>query len=231
MGREAQRTVASAVVVIVLAVLAMFIGAFTGIGPANASDPFADYVTTVTGIAPRLVGVTAVAASNGADIVVTNSSRTPLIVLGYQQEPYLKVTNAGVWQNQLSPATYLNKELYIDNIPPAASADKPPVWKQISTDSRAQWHDHRIHWMGAEVPPSVAEDPHHTHLIKKWTIGLEYGSEKAVISGTLTWHPGQRFFVTILPWALVVGATVTVIALMLVSRRRRAGAPPAALAG
>lgn len=119
------------------------------------------------GISPALAGVQATAAVNGAYIVVADSSATPVVVLGYQGEPYLRISKLGVWQNQHSPATYLNKEQFIDSIPKDANADKPPLWKKINGASSARWHDHRIHWMGVGQPPNVAADPGKPHLIKE----------------------------------------------------------------
>jgi hypothetical protein len=185
----------------------------TAAGPAAAGDPFANYVTEVTGIKPALPGVTATAPRDGADIEVTNTTATPLIVLGYQGEPYLKITDHGVWQNQLSPATYLNREYSIDSIPGSVDTHKAPEWKNLSDGSTARWHDHRIHWMGAVEPPDVAGDKGHPHLIKSWQIGLEYGTRKADIDGTLSWQPTS-------PWGLYLtygGLAAAVVAALVVA--------------
>lgn len=191
-----------------------------GTGPAAGSDPFANYRTAVTSVTPSIPGVTAKAESDGAEMIVSNSTAKPLVILGYQSEPYLRVTSAGVWENQESPATYLNKEYYIDSIPKSINADKPPRWKQISSSSKAIWHDHRIHWMGAIQPPAVAKDPHHAHLIKTWTVAMRYGKEPVTITGTLTWHPGSRWWSAYAPIAGIGGAIIVVLLLAVLRRRR-----------
>lgn len=70
--------------------------------PAYAGG-FGTYVTTVTGITPALEGITVRSPGNGEAITVTNNTSTPLIIEGYQQDQYLKVTKDGVWENKLSP--------------------------------------------------------------------------------------------------------------------------------
>ena len=36
---------------------------------------------------------------------------------------------------------------------------RKPVWRQVSSDSTATWHDHRVHFMGSSDPPEVQRDP------------------------------------------------------------------------
>jgi hypothetical protein len=189
-------------------------------GSAQAKDLFSGYVTTVTAVRPHFGGVTAHAQANGADITVRNTSSTPLIVDGYQHEPYLKITAHGVWQNKLSPAVYLNKEQFIDSIPSDVNAQKPPHWVKLSSSSGATWHDHRIHWMDVRQPPVVAADPGKPHLIKRWTIPVVYGHRHGVVAGTLTWQPSSHL-ATYLTGGIVVAALVVAVGVVVVLRRRR----------
>lgn len=155
---------------------------------------------------------------------MSNTTATPVIVDGYQGEPYLKITNAGVWQNNLSPAVYLNKEQTIGTIPNDANASKPPQWTKISDGHRAQWHDHRIHWMGASEPPAVAADPGKPHLVSTWHIPLQVGTVKGEITGTLSYVPASHWN-TYLPYGAIGLAVVVVVAVqLLVVRRRRTNA-------
>jgi hypothetical protein len=192
-------------------------------GPAVADDPFANYVTAVTSVSPAITGVTVRAQSDGAEMIATNSTATTLTILGYQDEPYLRVSTAGVWENEASPAAYLNKEYYIDAIPKSVNADAPPRWKRVASGTRAVWHDHRVHWMGAIEPPSVSQDPHHAHLIKTWTIAMVYGATPVTVTGTLSWHPGSRWAGD-LPYFIGGAAVLLAIVIVVVGGRRRAKA-------
>jgi hypothetical protein len=193
-------------------------------GAAAAKDLFSGYVTTVTAIRPAFHGISAHALSDGADITVRNTSSTALIVEGYQHEPYLKITDHGVWQNKLSPAVYLNKEQFIGSIPNDVNAQKAPRWVKLSSSSAATWHDHRIHWMDITQPPAVAADPGKPHLIKRWAIPVVYGHRHGVVAGTLTWQPSSHL-ATYLTGGIVIAALALAAGVVIVVRRRRSAAP------
>lgn len=190
--------------------------------PAYASG-FDTYVTTVAGVQPAIAGVRVSAPENGEQITVTNASSTPVIIEGYQHDEYLKVTADGVWENKLSPAVALNK-LNVIEVPKGASATAAPVWVKLNSTDHAQWHDHRIHWMGTVNPPAVQKDPGHRHLIKDWSIPIHYGSTSASITGTLTYVPGSHTG-TYLTYGAIGAAVLVVIGLQIaILRRRRATA-------
>ncbi|MEP9384250.1 hypothetical protein [Nocardioides sp. KR10-350] len=190
--------------------------------PAVAyAGAFSTYVTTVTSVTPAVAGISATAARNGESITVRNQSGTALVVDGYQGEPYLKITAHGVWENERSPAVYLNKEQTIGNIPDSADARRPPQWKKLDDGDVATWHDHRIHWMGNTDPPSVAEDPDHRHLITRWRIPTVAGAKQGRIVGTLVYEPATKHLGTWITVGVGVAALVAVLALNLVVRRRR----------
>jgi hypothetical protein len=192
--------------------------------PAYAAA-FSSYRTEVTGLTPATPGLTATSLENGEAITVSNTSDTPVIVDGYQGEPYLKVTKAGIWQNDLSPAVYLNKEQTIGTIPHDAGAAKKPKWTKISDGHRAQWHDHRIHWMGASEPPAVAADPGKEHLISTWKIPLTVGTATGDITGTLSYVPSSDWGSYLTYGAIGLGVVIVVAVQLLVVRRRRTVTP------
>ena len=70
----------------------------------------------------------AVLALPAAPQAAAHSSGTGQMVtlFGYEHEAYLKITAHGIWQNTLSPATYLNDDLTIGEIPRSANATAPP---------------------------------------------------------------------------------------------------------
>ncbi len=201
--------------------------ALTGLATAGASpalaSTFSNYVTKVSRVDPALPGVVATALANGESMTVSDTSSTPVIVEGYQKEPYLKITDHGVWENTLSPAVYLNKSQFIGNIPTDANPVQTPHWKQLTGGHQMTWHDHRIHWMGAAEPPMVAHDQKHAHLINTWSVPIVYGAQPAAVVGTLSWQPSSDLG-KYLPYVVIVVALAIVVAvqLLVVRRRRRA---------
>ncbi|WP_300681036.1 hypothetical protein [Nocardioides sp.] len=197
-----------------------------GAGSAAYAGTFSSYRSTLTGITPSVAGVSVTVATDGEGITLTNTSDQPVIIKGYQGEPYVKVTSAGVWQNDLSPAVYLNKEQSIGSIPNDANATKAPRWTQISTNHRFTWHDHRIHWMGAAEPPAVAKDPGSKHLINDWKVPITIGSQEGTITGTLTYVPGSKWG-TYLPYVAIGAGVIVVVGVQLLVVRRRRTVTPA----
>lgn len=185
--------------------------------PAYASD--GTYVTTTDGLTPRTSGVTVQAEQDGESMSVVDKSVTPLVVEGYQHEPYLRIEKDGVWENESSPATYLNKEATIGSLPTTAAADRPAQWKKISDQPKATWHDHRIHWMGSAQPPVVAADPGKPHLISRWTVPVTIDGRPAKITGRLDYEPGSDV-TTYLLWTTVGIVVVALVAIQLLTRRR-----------
>ena len=82
-------------------------------------------------------------------------------MLGYDDEPYLRVGPHGVFENTRSPATYLNRSTTITGTPPqSADVERGArVAHGSSSGTTASWHDHRAHFMGGDDPPRVARDP------------------------------------------------------------------------
>ena len=157
--------------------------------PASAAL-LAQFRTAVTGVSPSVAGLTAKSVTNGESITVTNRTGKTLIVEGYQHEPYLKITEAGVWQNKVSPATYLNKEQTIGTLGDMMQLDSgtlSPLVRRLEksgfvTKSRSS-ADERIvtvrltdegHALRAEVAPirtqiarlaGIGDDEHRRRLI------------------------------------------------------------------
>ena len=76
-----------------------------------------------------------------------------VMVMGYQDEPYLRFRADGVvLENQRSPTTYLNQSRYGTTAPSGADPALPPDWLPVGQNGRYAWHDHRAHWMSQEPP-------------------------------------------------------------------------------
>ena len=102
----------------------------------------------------------------GSRVELRRTTAHQVVVLGYQGEPYLRLDADGVWENESSPAVYLNRDRFASQAPPAsATPDAAPAWKRLHGGDSARWHDHRVHWMSTIPPPQVQADPGRPRVI------------------------------------------------------------------
>jgi hypothetical protein len=107
-------------------------------------------------------------------------------------------------------------------VPASADPKVAPEWKVVARDGRYEFHDHRMHWMGAQNPPQVTDASARTKIYD-WKVPLRAGATAGAIDGTLFWRgsgggPPTGAFVGLA--LIVVAAAATVV---VVRRRRRAG--------
>jgi hypothetical protein len=148
------------------------------------------YKSTVLGFTPDLAGVSARMLGGDDRMLLHNDSGKVLMIKGYNGEPYLRFSPDGVYQNDRSPAVYLNSDRYAQiQLPPQASAKAPPQWEKILPGHAFTWHDHRVHWMSPIAPPAVQKAPGTRHHIFDWTIPAEVNGKAVRIRGTLDYAP------------------------------------------
>lgn len=187
-------------------------------GGAGEERVTSNYRTHLTDV-PDIDGLTVEVVDIDGTIELTWTGDGTLIVIGYEDEPYLRFDSSGVYQNQRSPATYLNQNRYADVDPPATvDASAPPEWRQLSPGRTARWHDHRTHWMSTTPPFQVRQEPDRQHLIiERWEIPLTIADRSVVLAGTLTWTPPPP----LVPWLVVAALVAVVTAGLLWSRWSR----------
>lgn len=196
----------------------VILGLLLGLGAAPASAHnvsgvgATNYETTLEGIAPETAGITARVVEGGSRLQLTNTNDRDVVVLGYEDEPYLRIGPDGVFENQRSPATYLNRDRTGSQTGPATvDAGAEPEWKKTSSGQTARWHDHRIHWMGAAV-----DRPDERFVVEdRWIVPLRFSGDRLEITGQLVWVPAS----SPLPWYALAGALVALGALVGLSRR------------
>jgi len=175
-----------------------------GLTPSN-------YKTVVRGISPAAPGVTVTTSDLGTRLRLTNHSRHEVTVLGYENEPYLKIGPRGVFVNMRSPAVYLNKSTIPSTsatVPQGYDAAAAPKWVQLSSTPAYRWHDHRAHWMGNGPPPAVQRNPGRSHtVIEGWKVPLRVDGAPATITGDVVWVPGPSPWI----WLLVAVALAAVV--------------------
>jgi hypothetical protein len=183
--------------------------------PASAhsaeGSPASNYRTFVDGITPRSDTFAIDVIEEGNRLELRWLSGDPIIVPGYDDEPYLRLGPTGVEENRRSPTTYLNRDRMGTTSPPAdLDAEATPDWVRVSAEPVARFHDHRAHYMGSVPPQQVEARPNEEHLVQEFSIALTQGSQEHLVTGRVMWVPGQ------LPVAAIgtsVGLGVAVIAL------------------
>jgi hypothetical protein len=180
-----------------------------------------DYTSEIRAVAPA--GGLAVEVLDRDDrLALRNDSGETVVVEGYDGEPYARLSPDGtVAVNRNSPALYLNEDRFADvDVPRRADGDAAPDWQVVDRSGRFEWHDHRIHWMGADRPPAV-RDPQRRTKVFDWKVPLRVGGRPGAVSGTLAWvgrpDDGLPIVAAIALAAVVLAGGVLVVAV----RRRR----------
>ena len=177
-----------------------------------------NFQTTLRSVSPTVPGLEVKVVEAGSRLEAENRSGQELLVLGYKGEPYLRVGPEGVFQNKLSPATYINASRKGGTPPPEAEQAKvgDTDWEKVSSEPIARWHDHRIHWMGNINPPEVRNDPDKRHVIKmnandpQWSVPMRLGTQDIAAKGELVWEPGP----SPLPWFALIVASLAVVVVL-----------------
>jgi hypothetical protein len=146
--------------------------------------------STVTQVTPSVSGLSVVVLDYDDRLQLRNETGKPLVVLGYQGEPYLAFRDGRVLRNANSPATYLNDDRFGQvELPARADATAAPEWEEVSVREQFDWHDHRIHWMSETLPPKVREARDRTHHVFEWAVPARLDGDPLTIAGSLDYEP------------------------------------------
>jgi hypothetical protein len=190
---------------------------------AHQGNP--NYRSVVKAITPETAGINAKIQNFDDAVLLHNTSGKDVLVLDYKNppQPYVELKADGtVRVNTNSEAYYLNEDRQGETAVPKGLGSEP-AWKEISNSGRYQWHDHRMHWMGASDPPNLEDKGNRTVIYDNWVIPIKVGGTDGEISGTLTWVPTED---SSLPLGAIFALAALIIALSIavfVVRRRRAG--------
>ena len=125
--------------------------------PALAHEGNPNYRSTVRAVDPASEGLSVQVLNFDDRLELRNDSGRMVTIMGYGGEPYARLLADGTVQvNRRSPASYLNEDRFADaEVPQSADSDAAPVWRTLDGSGRFDWHDHRAHWMGKNLPPQV----------------------------------------------------------------------------
>jgi hypothetical protein len=201
---------------LVVAILGVLAATATPAVAHDVGSLLSNYETRLTSVSPEIDGIEVAVIEGGNRLEVANRTDQDLVVLGYRDEPYLRIGPEGTYENLNSPATYQNadREATVSVPERADDPDVEPEWRKISDEPVARWHDHRVHWMAETDPPAVEEAPDEEHVvIPGWVVPMELGDDTIEIVGDLVWVPSPSPAI----WAvviLVVGALVAASGLL-----------------
>ena len=205
--------------------------------PSAAAHPRAEgyargFQSKVLDVRPAVAGVAVTVVDGDDRLRIANDTDRRLVVLGYDGEPYLRIEAGGVYRNERSPATYLNRDRFARvAVPLRADPGARPVWRRVSRQPVWQWHDHRIQWMGSAAPAQVQQAPRETHVIFDWTVPGRLGDRPLEVAGRLDYEPPDEGGSSAVLIALVVitgAAALAGFAFLLVRLRRSEQAAPEA---
>jgi hypothetical protein len=164
-----------------------------GAGPALA-DPAepTNYRSIVTAVDPAPTGVAIEIVGGDAFLSIAAAEGHTVLVPGYFGEPYLRIDPDGaVYLNTKSPARYINQDRYgASEIPDSVDAEANPEWEQVGSGGRFAWHDHRVHWMSPDLPPTVSGD--RVQIVFPWTISIFVDGVETELKGELFWFPSTN---------------------------------------
>jgi hypothetical protein len=172
---------------------------------------FSNYESTISSVTPQPSGLKVTTFGVGGGIKIVNDSTFEVVVLGYNNEPYLRLDSTGTFVNLNSPAAYVNGRQDANvPVPEKARTSDKPDWYQLSYGNTVYWHDHRAHWMGSTRPDVVLADPDHRQVVyPAWQIPIVVAGETGTITGTLTWVPApKRTSWLLITLAVFVGAVL-----------------------
>jgi hypothetical protein len=165
-----------------------------------------DYQVRVVKVDPPAPGVTVRIVDLGSKVELTNDTKTDVIVKGYDGEPYLRVGPSGVYENLHSAATYVNRSLKGAVLPPGFTTSPTPEWHKISDGHTVRWHDHNTHWMGATLPPVVANSPGAFHHVQVGHVVFDHDGTTSDATVAVDWVPASSSA----PWIPVILITFVV---------------------
>jgi hypothetical protein len=197
----------STAAVVVAAVLTL-----APVAAAHGGGGALGFRSSVTRVSPAVNDLTLTILDSDDRLELDNRTGKPIVIFGYQGEPYLAFRDGKVYRNDRSPATYLNDDRFGQvELPPQADAKATPDWVEVGQRETYDWHDHRIHWMSKTLPPKIAAEKGTAQHVFDWTIPGTIDGQRFKISGSLDYQPPPAGA----PMPLIIAGIVIVVVGML----------------
>jgi hypothetical protein len=164
----------------------------------------------VTSVSPALPDSVKIDIVGTDTFVRVRSNGHNVVIPGYEQEPYVEITEANEVRVNVNSITFLlNQTRYGTDVPSLASDDVK--WEVVSNKGEYMWHDHRVHWMSQKPPATMNDDG----LIQTWVIPLRVDNTDVVVNGELY----LRDAASRLWWGIGVFVLIAAVLLSLVKRQ------------
>jgi hypothetical protein len=186
-----------------------------GVAAADAAGP-TNWRSSIVSVSPVTEAVTLSIEGGDAFVRAVVSPGHELVVLGYSDEPYIRIDGSGaVFENQRSAATYINtRRDGTAAVPATVDADAEPDWKQVGEGGAWAWHDHRAHWMGSTDPIGMAPGD----ALPAQVVPLQIDGTPVAVTVVTVLVGGPSW------WPAAAGALVGLALIGATLRRRTAGA-------
>jgi hypothetical protein len=155
-----------------------------------------DYVTFKGGFKAVLTSTTT--PFKGVDVTVVpgrlpgvfleNTGALPVVVMGRQGEPMLRIGPAGTEANLHSPSWIDNLKGHGDTPTVDADASAPPQWSIVHPEPRELWLEYRGFYT-REIPPDQIIARKQPTVLLRWSVPLVQGSKTATLTGTTSYIP------------------------------------------
>lgn len=208
---------------ITLALAALLCATGAPIATAHQGSP--NMVSVVRRVMPPAPGLQLEVLNRDDRFELVNRTGRRIVIYGYDGDQYARLMPDGAVEvNTRSPAYYLNDDRYGNvAVPRGLDGTDRPVWRRIAGNGRFQWHDHRMHYMGAGTPPSV-RDTDRRQKVFDYRIPIRIGDTAGAIDGYLLWTPRGGAGV---PTAAIVALVALVAGGVAVTAWRRRRLPAA----
>lgn len=197
---------------------AVLLAVLPAIAQAHQGDP--NYRSEITTIRPSVDGLLFQTYNFDDGVRLQNVTGREVVVIGYDGEPYVRISADGLVEVNLnSPSYYLNEDRKAEvKVPDRADAKAAPEWKEVDDTGQYAWHDHRSHFMGEGLPPQVKDESTETKVFD-YVIPLEVDGKPVKAKGTLTWV-GNDSNIPVIPFVVLAIAVIAAIAFWVIRRRR-----------
>lgn len=179
-----------------------------------------DYASVVRSMPP---GIEARAIGGDDRIELRRTGSGTYTVVGYVDEPFLRLGPDGVYRNAASISVPLSE----DRLPADATArelneraEEPPRWEKVSDGDSIVYHDHRAHWMSTTPPAVVRDDPGTARTIFDWSIPIDTADGRDRIRGEVRYVPPPTASIW---WALLGVAIAAAVAVAVRTRAASLG--------
>jgi hypothetical protein len=150
---------------------------------AHTSDP--TIVARIDAVEPPLPGVTVEVRTGVADqLLLVNTTDTPVEVLGTNGRPFLRIAKDEVTADVSSPDWVPSNSPLGQGSPVSG----PPDWRVVAKGGSWGWFDHRMHAVPRPLTPELVAARRVVRLAD-WTVPLRQGATRATVRGHVEYRP------------------------------------------